>query len=51
MRLESPIASGYVTKEGNPMTDWRNLTEEDAIHTAVDEHGKDATDISSLLRS
>lgn len=33
------------------MIDWRNLTEEDAIHTAVDERGKDATDISSLLRS
>ncbi|MHC2357758.1 hypothetical protein ACVMB3_007281 [Sinorhizobium meliloti] len=33
------------------MIDWRDLTEEDAIHTAVDEHGKDATDISSLLRS
>ncbi|AEG06537.1 hypothetical protein CN128_33175 [Sinorhizobium meliloti] len=32
------------------MIDWRKLTEEDAIHTAVDEHGKDATDISSLLR-
>ncbi|AEG57228.1 hypothetical protein JOH52_006869 [Sinorhizobium meliloti] len=33
------------------MTDWRDLTEEDAIHTAVGEHGKDATDIGSLLRS
>lgn len=33
------------------MIDWRDLTEEDTIHRAVDEHGKDATDISSLLRS
>ncbi|MGZ2376691.1 hypothetical protein ACVJMZ_006112 [Sinorhizobium medicae] len=32
------------------MIDWRDLTEEDAIDTAVDEHGKDAT-VSSLLRS
>ncbi|AEG07059.1 hypothetical protein ACVMB3_004549 [Sinorhizobium meliloti] len=25
------------------MIDWRDLTEADAIGTAVDEHGKDAT--------
>ncbi|MDX1017042.1 hypothetical protein GHK29_32110 [Sinorhizobium medicae] len=25
------------------MTGWRDLTQEDAIHTAADEHGKDAT--------